>query len=115
MSQKSHDELLKRFEWQSRIKTVEKEFRAVRLAAERLLAAAKRDPTILKKNGIEPASCIGALKNLEGTYLIRLFAEFESGLRDFWKSLKQTHPPTKFVFGSNCIKANNPKRSASSR
>jgi hypothetical protein len=30
---------------------------------------------------------------LEGTYLIRIFAEFEVGLRHFWHAAKATNPP----------------------
>jgi hypothetical protein len=32
-------------------------------------------------------------ERLDGTYLIRLFAEFETGLRRFWPTAKRTEPP----------------------
>jgi hypothetical protein len=33
-----------------------------------------------------------ALKNLEGTYVIRLFAEFETGAREYWGAKWATDP-----------------------
>jgi hypothetical protein len=35
-----------------------------------------------------------ASKNLEGTYIIRLFAEFESGTRHYWRANWDTNPKT---------------------
>ena len=82
----------KRMEWLSRIKSVEKEFHSMRFAADRLILDVARDPNILKTSNFQSASCRNAAENLEATYLIRLFAEFESGLRDFWVSIRKTHP-----------------------
>ena len=85
---------LKQFEWQNRIKDVEQEFASTRLATNRLLAEAKRDATILQKavslRDIQQASC-----RLDGTYIIRLFAEFETGLRQYWPTARGTDPPTR--------------------
>jgi hypothetical protein len=41
-------------------------------------------------------------RNLEATYLVRLFAVFEQALRDYWsKSLKRTtHPKTEDLINS---------------
>lgn len=33
-----------------------------------------------------------AFRNLEGTYLIRFFAEFETGLRLYWGTVRDSHP-----------------------
>ena len=64
----------------------------MRLAIDRLLAEARRDPTVLtgdlKLHDITIAS-----ERLEGTYIIRLFAEFETGLRLFWPTARGTDPP----------------------
>ena len=38
---------------------------------------------------------MNAAKRLEGTYIIRLFAEFETGLRLFWMTIKPTEPSTR--------------------
>jgi len=41
-----------------------------------------------------------ANRHLEGTYLIRLFAEFETGLRLYWETVKNTHPKTEPLLNS---------------
>ncbi len=43
-----------------------------------------------------PEATLGSLKNcfyhLEATYIVRLFAEFEGILRDYWQTLRNTEP-----------------------
>ena len=39
----------------------------------------------------------GLSVRLEGTYVIRLFAEFETGLRLYWATIRQTEPPTQHL------------------
>ena len=80
-------------EWQSQIKAVEREFVAMPQAAERFLQAALDDPTILQES-LRHREIIGASKNLEGTYIIRLFAEFETGVRQYWGANWDTEPKT---------------------
>src|SRR5687767_11142829 len=82
----------KRGEWPSRVKAIEREFSALRLAAARLLEHAGNDPNILASDGIRTRDVGNAYLHLEGTYLIRLFAEFETGLRLYWETVKDTHP-----------------------
>jgi hypothetical protein len=81
------------YDWLARIKAVEREYTSLRLATDRLLDEARRDPTILRRElrrrDIEVAS-----DRLEGTYIIRLFAEFETGLRLFWSTIRDTEPRT---------------------
>ncbi|HZW32292.1 MAG TPA: hypothetical protein VFF52_16385 [Isosphaeraceae bacterium] len=64
----------------------------MRLAIDRHWAAAHRDPTVLtgglKLHDIEIAS-----EHLQGTYVIRNFAEFEAALRLFWRTARGTDPP----------------------
>jgi len=71
-----------RFDWHERVRAVENEYKSVRIAVERLKAAVALDPTILKNDPM-PANLGVADRNLEGTYLVRLFAEFESALRSY--------------------------------
>jgi hypothetical protein len=80
-------------EWQSRIKAVEREYVAMRQAADHFLEAALADPTILREN-LRQGEIIGASRNLEGTYIIRLFAEFETGARQYWGANWDTDPRT---------------------
>jgi hypothetical protein len=81
-------------EWHPRIKAVEREYRAMRLASDRLLAEARHDPTILRGD-LELRDIANASKRLEGTYIIRLFAEFETGLSLFWPTARGTDPPSR--------------------
>jgi len=75
----------RRDEWQSRIKAVELEYVAMRQGTDRFLQQATLDPNILTgrlgHRDIQTAS-----RNLEGTYIMRLFAEFETGARQFWEA-----------------------------
>jgi hypothetical protein len=80
-------------QWQSRIKAVEREHVAMRQAATHFLQRALDDPTILQGN-LRQAEIILALENLEGTYIMRLFAEFETGAREYWGVKWATDPKT---------------------
>jgi len=80
-------------DWQSRIKSVDNEYKAMRQASERFRKMALDDPSILEV-GSEHRHLVAACANLESTYLIRLFAEFETGARQFWASQKSTKPNT---------------------
>jgi hypothetical protein len=44
---------------------------------------------------VDPRDLTRASEDLEATYLTRMFAEFETGLRQFWETLSDTHPKTK--------------------
>jgi hypothetical protein len=83
-----------RFDWIRRIKAVEREHSATRFATDQLLAAAALDPNVLQGD-LALRDLRRASEGLEGTYLIRLFAEFETGLRLFWAAARQTEPPTR--------------------
>ena len=72
----------RRFDWHERVKAVENEYRTVRIAVDRLMSAVAHDPTVLGDDP-RPANLGVADRNLEGTYLVRLFAEFESALRSY--------------------------------
>jgi hypothetical protein len=72
-----------RHQWQSRIKAVEREFVAMRQGTDRFLQHAHADPTILLGD-LRHGEIANASRNLEGTYIMRLFAEFETGAREFW-------------------------------
>jgi hypothetical protein len=94
-----------RFAWLDRIKAVDREHSAARLAIVRLLDQAGIDSTILSvpaRSRSGPPSLGKAIQlrdlklasdRLEGTYVIRLFAEFESGLRHYWLTARKTDPP----------------------
>jgi hypothetical protein len=78
-------------DWQPRIKAVEREYLAVRFSTDRTQEEVRRDPTILHRH-LDPPDLTRASEGLEGTYLTRMFAEFETGLRLDWATLRDTHP-----------------------
>jgi hypothetical protein len=81
-------------EWQTRIKAVEREYSVVRLAVNKLLEMAQRDPGVLQGD-LRHRDVVHASQGLEGTYVIRLFAEFETGLRSYWDTVRGTNPRTR--------------------
>ena len=82
-------------EWPRRLKAVEREYSATRRATDHLGAVAAHDPAILR--GVSFPDLGRASENLEGTYIIRLFAEFETALRLFWTTFRPTEPPTRAI------------------
>ena len=78
-------------QWQSRIKAIEREHVAMRQAADWFSQAAFDDPSILLEDLLH-GEIDAASRRLEGTYIIRLFAEFETGARAYWEANWTTHP-----------------------
>jgi hypothetical protein len=74
----------RRFDWHERVRAVENEYRAVRIAIDRLTTAVAQNPQALS-GGPTPKHLRAGVENLEGTYLIRLFSEFESALRSYYR------------------------------
>src|SRR5208282_6035441 len=81
----------RRFEWHERIKAVEREYWSARRAVDRLSADVARDPSALGE-GPSPRDLRSADENLEGTYLVRMFAEFETGVWYMTPSLTEKIP-----------------------
>ena len=79
------------FDWNIRIKAIEREYQTVRLAINRLAQQARDEVTILGGR-LRLRDVVMSSDRLEGTYLIRLFAEFEAGLRQFMRALKYRIP-----------------------
>jgi hypothetical protein len=77
-----------------RLKAVELEARTAAVAITALSRVVQLDPSALAKHALRPANLRVFRENLQPTYLIRVFAEFESGLRDAWKHAyrRSTHP-----------------------
>jgi hypothetical protein len=84
----------RRTDWHERINAVEREFQVARRAVDDFVAALRRGEAKLPPQTSRRDANTMA-DNLEGTYLIRLFAAFETGLRSFWASVRETVPPAK--------------------
>ncbi|MEX2558685.1 MAG: hypothetical protein WD403_02170 [Pirellulales bacterium] len=70
------------FNWMGRIKAVEREYGAIRFGTDRLLVAVNDDPAILEGQVRRPDIGTAAAR-LEGTYIVRVFSEFETALQHF--------------------------------
>jgi hypothetical protein len=81
-----------RDDWGQRIKAVERQYKTARLAIERLRTQSQADATIVIHSP-EARNVKETLQELETTYLIRLFAVFENGLRSYWQSVKPGKKP----------------------
>jgi hypothetical protein len=90
-------------EWPRRLKAVEREYSATRRATDHLAAEAAHHPAILRGVGFPDLG--RASENLEGTYIIRLFAEFETALRFFWTTYRPTEPPSRAIDLMNGVAA----------
>ena len=73
------------FHWMGRIKAVEREHRAIRFGTDRLLTAVHDDPSVLN-NEVGRRDIRTASEHLEGTYLVRVFSEFETALLHFCRA-----------------------------
>lgn len=80
--------------WIRRIKAVEREYLAARFSVDRALEQVRADPTILT-SGLAVREIERTAKLLEATYLMRLFAEFESGVRLYARLARKRQPPSK--------------------
>lgn len=80
--------------WQLRIKGVEREFLAVRFSLERTVAQVRADSSIFIDD-LELPDFVDAARMLEGTYIMRLFAEFESAVRRYFQLARNKRPPSK--------------------
>ncbi len=77
-----------------RIEAVLHDYFAAETAAGLLSIAMKADPSFGRRHGWHQRAGRDFVTNLEETYIIRLYAEFEAGLRDYWSTYRRrpTHP-----------------------
>lgn len=69
-----------------RLRLLERQWRVAKIAVRLLDEGLKKDPNLLVADDLEPADATAYRNELSATYLIRLFAEFETGLRDWWNN-----------------------------
>lgn len=74
------------------IRAVEREYLVARRAVDEFSVALERGQTSLPPD-TKVRDTNAMAKNLEATYFIRLFAAFESAVREFYGTLKSTAPP----------------------
>jgi hypothetical protein len=86
--------MIKRQQRIGRITAVLQEFFAARTASDLLTAQTNANPSYGDAHGWEPRAGTAFAENLEATYIIRIYAEFEAALRDYWRTYRgrDTHP-----------------------
>lgn len=72
-----------------RLRAVENESRLAAVAVASLREAVSREPGLLKKEELTLADLTACQEHLEPTYIIRLFAEFETSLRLYWRHVRK--------------------------
>ncbi|NLY01195.1 MAG: hypothetical protein GXY83_34320 [Rhodopirellula sp.] len=86
--------MIKRQQRLERIRAVEREYLAARAAVRLLVGRLRADPAWGESEGWRARDGVNLSENIEGTYVLRLYAEFEAGLRDAWVHLvRDNHPP----------------------
>lgn len=74
---------------------VAREFHAATVAVGLLDQLLGRDPSALGLHALGRSDYENLRRNLESTFFVRLFAEFESGLRDVWRhTVRDSNPRT---------------------
>jgi hypothetical protein len=86
---------MKRADAFARVRAVLDEFAASRFSLGRTIAATSADSTVLSSidQTLRPSDLRDCLENLEITYALRLFAEFETVLRDYWSVIRPSPRP----------------------
>lgn len=92
---------MKKQRFLDRLASVKNECGAATLGVERLRQDAAHDPTILEGQDFESDDLLPCLRNLESTYLVRLFAEFEACLRLYWREVRRR--PTWKTIGAEVL------------
>ncbi len=84
----------KRFDWHGRIKEVELQHNATRFVLDYSLSEVVPGRLSLPL-GMRVRHLRDACEAIEGTYIVRLFAEFETCLRSYWVAERGTDPPSR--------------------
>lgn len=72
-----------------RLAAIEVEYRFAALSVNDLRARVRADPTRLRRERLTLTDVDACSGNLEATYVIRLFAEFEVPLRLYWRDVRR--------------------------
>jgi hypothetical protein len=88
---------MKRAQRLERVNAIAREWLAATFASQLLDEELKRDSGLFVGRSFELADVRDGEENLPGTYIIRIFAEFEAALRDVWGNHfhRDTVPPVR--------------------
>lgn len=80
--------------WLRRLKEVEREFLATKFATQDTLRRVRLDPCVLV-NGVKTVDLVRSVDNLDGTFTVRIFSVFETGLREYWSVVRRKDSPSR--------------------
>src|SRR5439155_7570710 len=96
--------MIKRQQRIARITAVLQEYLTAKTASDLLTAQSDANPSYGRDHGWEPRAGEAFTDNLEATYIIRIYAEFEAALRDYWLTYrKQTTRPKMYQLVNEAI------------
>lgn len=81
--------MIKRQQRIQRIANVLDEYLAAKTASDLLTAQTDANPNYGRDHGWKPRAGAAFTAHLEATYIIRIYAEFESALRDYWLTYRR--------------------------
>ena len=87
----------KKTERSERMKSVEREYQVAERARAALEKALVTHSDLLTSSGLDSIDLRTYQNRLQDTYFIRLFAEFETGLKDYWKNGLKGNPSTRIM------------------
>ena len=91
----------RRFDWHEHLVEVSGEYKSARAAVDHLQSALTATPDLLERDRPARDHLRRADQNLEGTYIVRLFAAFEAALRSYDRARHQD--PTRQTNASTLI------------
>mgnify|MGYP000101640711 CR=1 FL=1 len=86
---------MNRREWRiERIREVEREWQVVRAALDQLRSRLIGNPSLLQPLDLERGDFNRADERVDGVFVVRMYAEFEAGLRETWTRFfkRRSHP-----------------------
>jgi hypothetical protein len=97
----------RRDQWLQWIRAAERVGELIAVALVVLEDRLRHDPSVLRQHGLERADFSAGTLNREANYVVRVYAEFESGLREAWERGfgETTHPKAAdllLAFASRC-------------
>src|SRR4051812_14885286 len=87
------------------MKAVEREYGVAEVARKALEDALTQHSGLLTAEGLTVVDLRTYRSKLHDTYFIRLFAEFETGLKDYWKNGLAEEPQIRVMDVINSVKA----------
>ena len=87
----------KKTERSERVKSVERQYLVAEQARRALESSLRDQPALLTAEGLRAVDLAAFRSNLLDTYFIRLFAEFETAIKDYWRNGLDENPRVRIM------------------